>query len=190
MIIGCDIDGVLANFNQSYIELLTKQTGIIFPYLSDTYPDVWDYDKAAGCTRQQLNTAWRTIKSRTFWKDLEAYPGAVEFLAWLSSRQDDDVYFITSRPGDRAKEQTEKWLKRHGFFGSPTVLISSQKGAICSALNVNYYIDDKMENCIDVKAQSPATLLYIKACPYNAPIEGAYRGSLELFQAGIDMGGL
>lgn len=187
--IGVDIDGCLADFNTAYIKLMMKHTEIVFPPCSDTYPDCWSYDKAAGMTSAQLNLVWADItKSKTFWLDLAPLPGASDFLRWISNTHH-DIYFVTSRPGDTSKWQTERWLKRWGFFGAPTVLISSEKGLVCDALRLNYYADDKVENCADaVNASALRTTVYMVAQPWNFDVTHTRRGPLSGFQRMIEDG--
>lgn len=193
--IGVDIDGILADFNTSYVSLINKMTGIEFPPLGDDYPDEWFYCKTAyrkaGYDEDQVNAVskvvWSTIAaSKSFWLDLKPYPGAVKFLQWISLLKD-DVYFMTSRPGATAKWQTEKWLKRNGFFGAPTVIITSDKDLVCKAVKADYYVDDKTENCEDVLMSCPA-LVYMVERPYNTPLKDLTgRGPLDGFRKLIEM---
>lgn len=188
MVIGIDIDGVLANFEAGFAPILTSVSGIKFPRLNQPgWPDSWDWDLEAGITPKQQSAAWTKLKaSPTFWLDLPTHPGAIPFLQWLSNRSD-DLYFITSRPGIAAKWQTERWLKRHGFFGAPTVLISGQKGLAAQALQLSHYIDDKWENCLDVIERSPSTKVYMKICPYNRKgILPCAEGNLDGFRRFIE----
>src|SRR5437899_204908 len=127
MIIACDIDGVLASFEHGYAPLLTAESGYEFPNLGKSdWPTEWYWERSVGVTKQQESAVWAKIKaSSTFWKDLPAHPGANEFLSWLVTRQQDDIYFITHRMGHHSKYQTERWLKKHGFLATPTVLMTS-----------------------------------------------------------------
>lgn len=167
-IIGVDIDGVLAQFNESYIDLVIKVTG------KDLFPPrpfaitTWNYPEAYGYSNEEVSAVWKAIiASRDFWRKLQPYDDAKSFLRQLWQR-DQEVYFITSRVGDHVREQTEFWLKHMGFY-HPTVLISSEKGECCHALKVDFYIDDKNENCVDVAMKSPITYGYMLARPWNAP---------------------
>lgn len=179
MNIGVDIDGVLANFTDSYAALLTKQTGIIFPKNSSTWPTEWYWDRAAGVQKPDENAVWDQIKSSTFWLDLAPLPGAEDTLQLLSARRyaGDQIYFITTRPGLKAKLLTEFWLRNWGF-SNPTVLIAGSeaaKGQLASALKLDLFIDDKPENCEAVleatkKVIEARTVEYpCKVCLVNAP---------------------
>lgn len=156
-VIGVDVDGVLACFEDGYAPLLTKQTGIEFPRLGeDGWPDCWFWERKAGVKKEDEDKVWGQIgASDTFWYHLPANEGAYDFLSELSTLQHyegTDVYFITHRSvGIKVKEQTEDWLVEAGFEGFPTVLISQEKGTACKALRVTHYLDDKNENCLDVR---------------------------------------
>lgn len=159
MRIGVDIDGVLANFTDSYTDLLTKETGITFPRFCAEWPTEWYFDRAAlnqhytpEAAKAVEKRVWNHIMSSDFWAHLHALPGAIDVLAELRD-SGDQVYFITSRPGKNAKALTEYWLRMHGM-DNPTVLVVSSepaKGHIAKGLVLEAFIDDKPENCIEVR---------------------------------------
>jgi uncharacterized HAD superfamily protein len=168
MRIGIDLDGVLANFNEAFKELIKAQTGIVLPPLSDTYPDTWDYHKAAGVSPEQGDKMWEYIKTSMFWASLHALPETPAILDRLETLalNGHHIYFITSRSGSMAKFWSELWLIRHGY-ASPTVLISYDKGPIAKGLSLNVFVDDRPENCADVIAQGCGTRVYLIDAPYN-----------------------
>ena len=182
MIIGVDVDGVLAQFSGAYAGMLTVQTGIGFPAESDEWPNTWYWDRAAGVTKADESAVWRQIKSSdNFWFGLPPYSGAVEFLVWLK-HFGYDTYFVTNRSGPSAKHQTERWLHKSGF-PEPTVLISQEKDLACRAVEITHYIDDKNENCKAVANYAPLTHCYMLKRPWNEPLQMVPRlDSLKDFQ--------
>lgn len=173
-VIGVDIDGVLADFNGAYIDLMIEiGDRDLFPPRPFDIP-TWNYPEHYGYTKKEVNASWDAIRdSLTFWSKLKPLPGTDEFLLELD-RVTDNLYFVTSRVGKSVKWQTEWWLK--GFLGySPAVLISSEKGECCHALKVDYYLDDKNENCADVSRRSLATKGYMLAQPWNQEQPGIPR---------------
>jgi len=146
-------DGVLASFENGYADLLTSQTGITFPKGDPNFPAKWYWTGDFGVTKEQDARAWETIKaSGCFWGSLEPMPRAVEALALLRTLKAEghNVYFITNRMGQHAKNQTEWWLMHHGGFPSPTVCLAEKKGPLAVGLDLDVFIDDKPENCLDV----------------------------------------
>jgi hypothetical protein len=158
--IGFDIDGVLANFNRGYIQLLADLGGL---ELDPEYaPQRWHYEADLGVSKAVVNKAWDTIReSDTFWVDLDPYDVLLEEL------EDHDLYFITTRVGNKVKRQTEVWLYGYQHLQCPTVLISANKGPVAAGLELDVFIDDKLENILDVEAASPKTRTYLLNQAYN-----------------------
>jgi uncharacterized HAD superfamily protein len=168
--VGFDIDGVLANFNSAYMALVRDITGRdLFPV--DYKPHCWAYPEELGYTVEEVKKVWAHItNSDEFWIDLKEEPGAAVLARHYPSLViDHDIYFCTSRPGRDAKWQSEVWLSilLHNPTPSPTVLISSHKGACAKALNLDVYIDDNFDNVWDVYEQSPTTRTYLLDREYN-----------------------
>lgn len=173
--LGVDVDGILADFNIPYKALIEKNhPSIKLPDIGDSYPNTWNYERAAGLLSADVSELWRQIKTDDrFWLTIPPYTETDEAMGRLEDLENcgADIYFITSRVGDTAKYQTEQWLDFHGFF-EPTVLISSEKGMCCRALNLTHYIDDKNENCTDVRDTAPGTAVTMLKRPWNTPQEG------------------
>lgn len=179
--IGCDIDGVLSQFNESFIDRVIQVTR------ENKFPSPpfeikeWNYPEQYGYTKEQTSAVWDDIvKDPHFWERLLAYPDTIKFLWDLEEfcikYGACDVYFITSRPGLKAKHQTERWLRAHGWFRfDPTVLISSEKGLCARALKLDFYLDDRNENCDDVMNHYPMTKGFMLARPWNRQIYGVPR---------------
>lgn len=167
MIIGCDIDGVLADFNTAFIQRVIDVTGRdLFPPRPFDIP-TWNYPEHYGYTAAEVSAVWASIKlDISFWVSLPPYGDAIQALAMLDERQcaGDEIYFVTARPGLEAKRQTENWLSYYGFR-RPTVLISSQKGLCAQALKLDKYLDDRWENVVDVAAGF--TQAWLLARPWN-----------------------
>jgi len=183
MRIGVDVDGVLADFNSSYIDKMIEVAGRdLFPPRPFEIP-TWAYPEHYGYTQGEVSAAWKSIKqSDHFWFNLEPYADTEAFLEELCGFDvDHDIYFVTSRVGEIVKAQTEYWLMKHGF-AVPTVLISSEKGEICHALQIDYYLDDRTENCQSVADLSPNTHGFMLSRPWNQAIpNGGYLTTLSHF---------
>lgn len=164
-------DGVLADFNTSFIDRVVKVTGRdLFPERPFDIP-CWDYPQHYGYSSEEVSAVWDAIvKDNKFWQMLFPYDGTIVFLDELRGRalaNHDDVYFITSRPGIDAKRQTERWLRACGWSDTPTVLISSRKGHACYTVDADFYIDDKPENLFDVRKESARTVTMLLNQPWN-----------------------
>lgn len=176
MNIGVDLDGVVADFNSSYIRLIKRLVG------KDLFPsgyrakdiETWSYPETFGYTNAEINKVWDWIgQDRHFWQNLDRLEGAKDLLRWLGELNNGHrIYFITSRIGGTVKAQSESWILNNGWMfddETPTVLISSDKGLCCRALKIDYYIDDKNENIADVLMVSPRTKAYLLNQRWNSP---------------------
>src|SRR5579862_2243441 len=127
MIIGIDVDGVLADFNDRFIRRVISVTGKhLFPSLPFDIP-CWDYPQYYGYTKAEVETVLADIHNdHSFWYALRPYEGVTGALQTLGGWhfRGDDIYFITSRQGVRVKQQTEEWLKGASWTAlrAPTVL--------------------------------------------------------------------
>ena len=165
LIIGVDIDGVLANFNVAFAKLLQKLSGRTLVDPESINPTEWHWPQAIGYTSKEIDACWRDIQTSSgFWAGLAPLPNVSYFL-WALKRSAHDVYFATARPGLSAKHQTEVWLAHHGY-SLPTVLITEQKWVIAKALKFDAYIDDNRGNCLDV-ALTGGTRVYMPRAGYN-----------------------
>lgn len=166
MRLGLDLDGVLCDFNKAFIQRVIGVTNRdLFPLRPFNIP-CWDYPQFYKYTAEEVSAVWEHIKQDPdFWRGLGGYPETGNLLYLLRHWRRDvhDVYFITSRPGQSAKWQTEGWLRAYGY-DSPTVLISSAKGACAKALKLDLYIDDRWENCVDT---APHCKTYLLTQPWN-----------------------
>lgn len=164
MKIGFDVDSVLADFQTRYIELHIRLSGKnLFPrdVVADPSMNVptWYYPQFFGYTDAEDRAVWDAIRSDSkFWMLLPILPGVQEALRSLNPHAH-DIYFITDRSGIEAKRQTEHWLVRTGYNSWPTVLISKEKAAVCKALKLDAYIDDKLENVNAVAETETASYL-------------------------------
>lgn len=169
--IGIDVDGVLADFNRAYgnltIEIADENK---FPtgWREDkNFPTTWSWPEASGYSKEVMHEVWRTIKtSYTFWISLDPLPDFDKDLlnALIAAHE---TYFITARPGWLPKKQTEVWFAMNSVQDA-TVLISDKKGYAAAALDLDIYIDDKLENIIDVeRTMGTGCHAYLINRPYN-----------------------
>lgn len=149
MKIGCDLDGVLADFVTSFSHLFMEMfPHVKLPVGQPDYPPCWDFPQFYGGTAGEQHAALVASRmSIDFWAKLPPLENAWDDIWELSklAGKGHEVYFITDRKGVDVKGQTERWLRRFGYV-IPTVLISANKHAVYSGLNLDVMIDDKPEN--------------------------------------------
>jgi hypothetical protein len=117
-------------------------------------------------TRHQQHEIWEAVRrTSNFWESLpEVEPGAVARLAALARERQWEVIFITQRPssgGDTTQLQTQRWLAAHGFDLPSVYVIKGSRGKIAAALSLDVVVDDRPENCLDVKLESRARAVLV-----------------------------
>lgn len=169
--LGLDVDGVLADFNEAFVERIKAVTKVDrFPMGGLYAPSCWDYPTALGYAPDQMEAVWASVHSDDrFWVNLGPYAGTLDFLYWVQqwAVAGAEVYFITARHGRYAKAQTEQWLREH-WVAAPTVLVTAHKGPVAASLGLHAVLDDKVENLDEIQAASPATTTLLLTQPWNA----------------------
>lgn len=189
MRVGLDIDGVLANFHDSFQALLDKVAGRgeSGRFGEESAPE-WNWHKKI-YSKDQINAAWKIINNSTFYRDLDQYENMARLIdVWGSIPKRHDIYFITARPQSEAKYQSEEWLRtRLGNSRQVTVLISNDKAAAATALDLDAFVDDKVETVNSIYEvrnmknpwevlPSPSTRVFLQLRRYNRDEKEIYAG--------------
>ena len=117
-------------------------------------------------TVRQERRLWRHVKSIDgFWESLqEIEPGVVARLAALSTERRWEVIFLTKRPetaGAIAQVQTQRWLQAHGFPLPSVFVVHGSRGRVAESLGLDFVVDDRPENCLDVIVDSRARAMLV-----------------------------
>jgi hypothetical protein len=112
-------------------------------------------------TPRQERRLWDRVEAiENFWESLnEIEPGIVARLHALSVERRWEVIFLTKRPataGATAQTQTQRWLEARGFALPSVYVVQRSRGQIAAALALDFVIDDRPENCLDVAVDSKA----------------------------------
>lgn len=166
MRIGVDVDGVLADFDIAYANLLSVMTGRTIP--TDSDPEVWDWPELH-VTAEEEDAAWELIATRPFWdvlpEDRSMTPDSWRRLAALNDAH--DVYFITARLTPHARAQTSFWLYDRGLV-NVSVVCAADKGLVARSLRLEAFLDDLPENVLAVREESPDTKVFMRMRRFNA----------------------
>jgi uncharacterized HAD superfamily protein len=160
MIVGMDVDGVVADFLPAFIRLLEKKTGnsIITETITDLTFKGHDF-----VTDQILEDCMAAVsQDPEFWSILPSLlaPSEWEALDDLSRR--DELVFITHRYQRETydiNQVTCDWLRKQGV-SKPVVHFTQQyKSEVVERLGVKLFVDDRHENCLDVAEKTQATVI-------------------------------
>jgi hypothetical protein len=211
--IACDLDGTVADMARA---LQREATQLFGPGVTVNAPEVVaaaedenvevapptsapesNGEAPRPLTRRELKRLWAHVRSiENFWTTLEEIEaGAVAQLAMTASVNRWEVLFLTQRPptaGDTAQVQTQQWLSAHGFDLPAVYVMNGSRGKVADALSLDAVIDDRPENCLDVKTDSRAESILIwrertpappAAAPLGIVVVGSFAEALRHVQS-------
>jgi hypothetical protein len=179
--LGCDLDGVLADMESELIrhakalfgetpssslsEPVVQQARLSTPTAATPRRNVSGLG-ALRLTDRQQRRLWRQVESVDgFWESLEEIePGAVARLAALATELRWELIFLTKRPesaGATAQVQSQRWLQAHGFRLPSVYVVQGSRGRVADAFKLDFVIDDRPENCLDVVTESTTRALLV-----------------------------
>jgi uncharacterized HAD superfamily protein len=163
--LGLDVDEIIVDFIAAFRQEAEAVLGRSFKLP----PDSWAFNNWK-ITRKEIHTVWNHIKETDNWffNNCTTLPFVAENLPWLTENH--EVYFITARiptAGFSIQQQTQMHLSEIGVQ-FPTVLVERNKGPIAAALKLDAFVDDKIENLIDVdNATEYKTKIFLMNQPHN-----------------------
>jgi hypothetical protein len=178
--LGFDMDGVVADLNGALVreamrlfpgvELRMGAEASVAPPAPDPEAPEVDPSELTPAslllTRHQERQLWDEVRQiENFWETLdETEPGIIRRLADLTRVRRWEMIFLTSRPrtaGDPVQVQSQRWLRAHGFELPSLFVVSTSRGKIASALELDVVVDDRPENCLDITIDSKARAILI-----------------------------
>ena len=143
MIVLLDVDGVVSNFNGSF---LREANRILKRSYELSQVTEWDTAKALGLTREEEERVFYVIRQPGFALSIDPYPEAKEGFEKLSRLA--EVYFVTT-PMRGPRDETMTWMHDrehwlHDHFGVP-----HNRVIHCNAkerVRGDIFVDDKPAN--------------------------------------------
>jgi hypothetical protein len=195
--IAFDIDGVLADMDGALRREASRlgiRSGEVVVQEADVSsassdPTTLIVPKGSDGDQRRLWAEVTTIEN--FWGTLdEIEPGSIRRLDTLATERRWEVLFITTRPptaGETVQRQSQRWLERHGFRFPSVYVVRGSRGKVASALDLDIVVDDRPENCIDVKADSQARAILVSPRDVQTPA-GQARPRLDERALHLDIG--
>ena len=159
-----DMDGVLADFVAGFTALAHDKFG--YEQYGTIKQPRWDFDHMQ---ERHVGEVWDEIlNSYTFWSGLPSMMSGDDTLRLRDLCDRREVYFCTSRPGIRTREQTQCFLEQRGVENAAVIVLPTHatKGEMAHALSAEYSIEDKAGNAVCISYMSEATS-YLIDRPYN-----------------------
>ena len=167
MRIGIDLDDVLVDFISEFTNIASALYGID----RNLKPVDWDWSNY-GLSKEQNAEIWEEIKiAYNFWEYLRPAEGAnPNSIQALKALPNVDLVFITARAttlGDTVQYQSALWLDRKMGMQYPTVIVDNNKGPIAAALKLDYFVDDRPKNCLEIMQAVPGCKVFLKDSSHN-----------------------
>ena len=168
MVVGFDIDGVLADFVSPFLRLLEHRVGggPIDP-ASITDPN---FIQHPFLTREIIFECMEAASyDAEFWRALAPLPSAEQWRMLDRIGREHELLFITHRwvrDTYDINQVTCDWLRRHGVSDPMVHFTQDKKSALVQKLNIDLFVDDRHENCEDVATQT-AAMVFMPHRPYN-----------------------
>jgi len=149
--IGIDLDGVLVNHTQSWVDKLYEMTGHRPKgWDASKDPNCWDWMVPYGYTQKQVEEFYQySNKNGEFWFDMCPLPSLVDLEAVNDAIDKESVHFITNRPMEVYKHSSN-WVRRHFGDRPYSVMHARHKGPIAYGLQLHCLIDDRPNNLTEV----------------------------------------
>jgi len=175
---GFDVDGIFGNFRTPFIKLVNDYFNKNYPPGEGTH---WNlYEQYEDFTPGMQAEIFECIKGlKNFWVDT-VEPFNMEDLKLVKKLlwNGDNVYFITNRypnpDEDSTLSQCRNWLLKYNIF--PTgIILTKNKAEACNLLQIDYFIDDHIQNVKDITNNCPTTVCYIIDKKHNQDYKTIYR---------------
>ena len=139
--IGLDIDGVLADFNDTVKER----------YDIHNSPEHWYYSYTF------KSGMWEELaKDPDFWLSIPPYFDG-------SKLPFDPIVYVTHRPIDT--EVSKQWLEKNHFPCVPVETVNGNKSEVLKKYNIDIFVEDKYENFVQLNKEGIFT--YLLDRPWN-----------------------
>lgn len=160
MIIGVDIDNVIADTEKELRRLLFERRGVRL-----TREDITSYslENIAGITRDDLSDILGMFNDGDIFLNLEAIPGARETLEMLGKKH--SIVLVTSRP-QGVEGHTRRWLKRERIPFDGLLFATETK---VNGTPYELFIEDQDRFAVELAEDGTFVLLF--DAPWNRHVE-------------------
>lgn len=158
-ILGCDLDGVIADIVQQVVRFSRREHGILITRRHIVSENI---ETCAPIRKDQLHALF---ENREFFSSLPLIPRSRESLVKLKAAGC-SIHIVTDRFWyDGIHNDTTDWLMRHRIpFDSIVFARKSEKHDVASTLKLQWFIEDQLSNA---RLLAPLCRVLLLDRPYN-----------------------
>ena len=168
MLVGLDVDGVVADFLGPFLRFVERTTGC-GPIAPETVVDL-SYKDHPIITEAVLERCLAALADEPdFFDRLVPLLQPPEWRALDALSRASRLVFITHRQASMGRDVerlTRDWLLRHGVSEPVVHCTADYKSKLVADLGVEIFVDDRPENCLDV-AEKTRAAVYMPRRRYN-----------------------
>lgn len=170
-----DLDGVVAEFNQPYWELLKRLGAEMRPFERHE-PAQWNWEADHGAEESHVDRAWgRILSEPAWWSDLPEHtdmiaPGAWRKLRALAASPQVPLVVLTNRPVG-SELASSQWLWPRLFPYPVPISCVRDKAAEIAHLNARAVIEDSERNLSNAVALGWKGVPLLVTRSYNAKLD-------------------
>lgn len=161
MIVGLDIDGVVADFLSPFLRMVEKRIGN-GPIPPESITDFNFKDHPVLSEKIVDECMVEVSYDPVFWQRLSPLLSTEDWQALDKLSRKEQLVFITHRYERETydiHQVTCDWLTRHGI-GKPVVYFTQEsKAKLVDHLGVSLFVDDRHENCQEVAEKTQAVVM-------------------------------
>jgi len=168
MMVGLDIDGVVADFISPFLRLVEERAGG-GPIDPQTITDP-NFIYHPFVTNEIISECMEKVSYNPgFWQELASLPSPAEWKTLDRYSRERRLIFLTHRWERETydiNQVTCDWLRRNGVSDPVVYFTQEKKSRFVQKLNITLFVDDRQENCQDV-AENTAAVVLMPHRPYN-----------------------
>jgi uncharacterized HAD superfamily protein len=172
MIVGLDIDGVVADFIPAFVRFLEERVGQGAIGL-DSITDL-NFSNHPLLSEQMVVECIQTVSADPkFWQGLAPLPTTSQWKLLDDLSRQNRLIFVThryERESYSIHQVTCDWLKQHGVSQPVVHFTQTYKSELIGKLNIELFVDDHCENCRDVAEKTQARV-FMPNRTYNQSFE-------------------
>ena len=162
LVIGCDMDGILADCTPWWLENIFLDHGIM---MDVAQIDQWSLHKCGALQDLGAEKVYAYLQKPGFFRNMPPIPEAVEALHRIARNH--NVFIISSPSGPVSAKEKYEWLAEYcPEIKLPNICLFPTK----TMVQLDVLIDDHPQTVVDYHAKWPDSLVLGVRYPYNRDV--------------------